>query len=212
MILNTDWYALHHKIGWCAAATNISFSPPFVFLFLDLSGSWWCCHSISQEIYSPLFPFVFSTMASLLPDIQQHLPDRRIPVLAFLAIHLPKVITTNHLIQPEKYISSSPPNQADVKEMLGLPIPSPDVVNAWELWLRHPSLVEESTRISSIIYKTTFTAHRHLQGLKKIGLLDHFANGFLKPTTLCVTWAKHQFCPKPLGLWRMTDELIEIVW
>ena len=71
-------------------------------------------------------------MASLQPDIQQHLPNRRIPVLAFLAICLPKVITTNHLIWPEKYISSSPPNLADVKELLGLPM----VKSTWHILLR----------------------------------------------------------------------------
>lgn len=77
-------------------------------------------------------------MASLPPDIQKHLPNSRIPVLAFLAICLPKVITTTHLIRFEKYISSSPPNSDDIKEMLGLPIPSPDVVNALQRLIQKP--------------------------------------------------------------------------
>ena len=88
--------------------------------------------------FTHLSLFIFSTMASLPPDIQQHLPDRRMPVLAFLAIRLPKVINTNHFIQPEKYISSSPPNLDDIKEMLGFPIPSPDVVNALQHLIQKP--------------------------------------------------------------------------
>ena len=55
MIPNTDWYTLHHKIlGWRAAATSISFSPPFsvsfVYSFFRIYSCSQC--SISQKFYS----------------------------------------------------------------------------------------------------------------------------------------------------------------
>ncbi|KAF8954679.1 hypothetical protein BDZ97DRAFT_1927882 [Flammula alnicola] len=77
-------------------------------------------------------------MSSLLPDIQRCLPDGRIPVLALLTISLPEVVTANRIMQPEKYVSSLPPNSEDIDKMLTLPIPPPDIVNALQHLIRKP--------------------------------------------------------------------------
>jgi hypothetical protein len=85
-------------------------------------------------------------MANLPPDIEQRLPDGRMSVLAFLTITLPNIITTNRVMQPDKYISSLPPNSKDIDEMLMLEIPAPDIVYALQRLIGKPG-----QRVASIL-------------------------------------------------------------
>ena len=78
------------------------------------------------------------SMVDLPPEIQQRLPDGKIPVLMFLTITLPEVVTTNRIMQSNKYVSSLPPNSKDINKMLKLAIPPPDVVCALQRLIRKP--------------------------------------------------------------------------
>jgi hypothetical protein len=96
-----------------------------------------------------------TSMSDLPPEIQQHLPDGRIPVLTFLTIALPEVITTNRIMQSNKYVSSLPPNSKDIDEMLRLAIPPPDIVYALQHLIGKP---EQS--VASIICPHVAAASR----------------------------------------------------
>jgi hypothetical protein len=114
-------------------------------------------------------------MLTLLPALEQYLPNRRLAILAFLAFELPAASpAVPGFVRKEKFVSELPPNSENIHEIASLRTPPANVVSALEDLVKNPSIKSiqcpheasaggKHFSIATVLYWARITAIRKVQ-------------------------------------------------
>jgi hypothetical protein len=78
-------------------------------------------------------------MLTLPLEMQQYLPSDSITVLKLIALRLSTSTSASHIIWPEKYTSTLPPNSTDPSKIRILPLPPADVIQNLQQFAQCPT-------------------------------------------------------------------------